>query len=319
MWNTRTKFLAGLGVVVVALSAALIAGQTTIKPWLFSQALPADYFSHFDYIKPALYQVSGPVYAFEKGFTRSLVLRTPEGVAVIDTFSDKHAAAMVEAIAKQFPGEKIRWVVFSHNHLDHLRGSSLIAGAEVIGHADVNKLVADWPDVAKTVAPVTRAIEGDQTLVFGGVEVQALYMPYSHSHTLYGFYVPSARVVFAPDMMFVRMVPPFDFPDHYYPGYIRALDRLIALDAEHYVPSHGDRGDRNAMIAFRNMTVDFQTAVREQFVARGVELAVDGPQSREVLRAVYAKLQPKYGDWHGFDAMFVPKFGRHLGGAYLGY
>jgi len=319
MWNTRTKILAGVGAIAVALSAALFMGQSTIKPWLFSQALPADYFSHFDYIKPALYRVSGPVYAFEKGFTRSLVLRTPEGVAVFDTFSKEHTKAMADAIAKEFPGEKVRWVVFSHNHLDHVRGSAALTGAEVIGHTEVNTLVGDWKDIATDVAPVARTIEGDQTLVLGGIEVQALYMPFSHSHTLYGFHMPSAGVVFAPDMMFVKMVPPFDFPDHYYPGYIRALDRLIALNAAHYVPSHGDRGDHAALVAFRNMTVDFQTAVREEFVARGVELAVDGPQAREVLRAVYAKLQPKYGDWHGFDAMFVPKFGRHLGGSYLGY
>ena len=319
MWSTRTKVLAGLGIAAVTLSAALFAGQSTIKPWLFSQAMPVDYFAHFDRIKPALYQVSGPVYAFEKGFTRSLVLRTPEGVAVFDTFNKGHTTAMAEAIAAAFPGEKIRWVVLSHNHLDHVRGSTTLTGAEVIGHAEVNKLVADWQDIASDVAPITRAIEGDQALVLGGIEVQALYMPFSHSHTLYGFHIPSAGVVFAPDMMFVKMVPPFDFPDHYYPGYVRALDRLIALNAAHYVPSHGDRGDRDALIAFRNMTVDFQTAIREQFIARGVETAVNGDQMRQALRAVYAKLQPKYGDWHGFDAMFVPKFGRHFGGAYLGY
>lgn len=319
MWNTRTRLLAGLGVAAAIVIAAVFTGQTTIKTWIFSQAMPADYFSHFAHIKPALYRVSGPVYAFEFGFTRSLVLRTPDGVAVFDTFSEKHTAAMTDAIARQFPGESIRWVVFSHNHLDHVRGSNVLKDAEAIGHADIDKLVADWPDVGKGVAPVTRAIEGDQTLMLGGIEVQALYMPFSHSHTLYGFYVPSAGVVFAPDMMFVKLVPPFDFPDHYYPGYIRALDRLIALNAAHYVPSHGERGDRDAMIAFRDMTVDFQTAVREEFVTRGVEVAVDGPQAREALRAVYTKLQPKYGHWHGFDAMFVPKFGRHFGGAYLGY
>lgn len=315
----RMKLLAGLGIAGVVLVAAVILGQNAIKPWLFSQAMPADYFAHYDRIKPALYQVSGPVYAFEKGFTRSLVLRTAEGVAVFDTFNEKHATAMAEAIAKQFPGEKVLWVVLSHNHLDHVRGSNVFAGAEVIGHTDVNELVGDWQDVAKDVAPITRAIEGDQTLTLGGIDVQALYLPFSHSHTLYGFHIPSAGVVFAPDLMFVKLVPPFDFPDHYYPGYVRALDRLIALNAAHYVPSHGDRGDHAALVAFRNMTVDFQSAIREEFVKRGTETAIDSAQMREILRNAYAKLQPKYGDWHGFDAMFVPKFGRHFGGTYLGY
>ena len=40
----------------------------------------------------------------------------------------------------------------------------------------------------------------------------------SLSHTLDGFYIASAGV--APDMMFVKTLPPFDFPDFYDPGYI---------------------------------------------------------------------------------------------------
>jgi glyoxylase-like metal-dependent hydrolase (beta-lactamase superfamily II) len=319
MSATARNYLLG-GFATVALLMALGVGfGTPITGWLYSQAMPSNYFSHFKTIKPALYQVSGPVYAFENGFTRSLVLRTPEGIAIFDTFGEEHAAAMKAATGKEFPGEPIRWVVFSHNHLDHIRGSAALGAAEVIGHAEINLLVADWPDAGKGIAQVTRPITGDQTLQLGGVEVRALYMPFSHSHTLYGIHIPAANVVFCPDMMFVKTLPPFDFPDFYYPGYIRALDRLIALNAEHYVPSHTGRGTRDDLIAYRNMTVDFQAAVREQLVNRGMEAAANEAALRESLRAAYAKLQPKYGDWHGFDEMFVPKFGRHYGGTYLGY
>jgi len=318
---TRSRILAIAGIVTIAaISAiALFAGGTTARKWIFSQAIPPAYFSHFDTIAPALYQVSGPVYAFEKGFTRSLVLRTPEGVAIFDTFNEEHAAAMKDAITRQFPGEAIRWTILSHNHLDHIRGSALLGAQEVIGHKDVNTLVADWPDTGKGIATVTRTIEGDQTLTLGGIEVQALYMPYSHSHTLYGFFVPSAGVVYAPDMMFVKTLPPYDFPDFYYPGYIRALDRLIALNAAHYVPSHTWRGTRADMVDYRNMAVDFQTTVKEELLARGIESATDGPAVQEALRAAYNRLEPKYGKWHGFNEMFVPKYGRHVGGTYLGY
>lgn len=316
---TRWRILGGLAVVLVVVAGLVLGNGTALMSFVFSQAMPASYFSHFSYIKPSLYQVSGPVYAFEHGFTRSLVLRTPGGIAVFDTFNEDHAASMKAAIEKQFPGEAVRWVVLSHNHLDHVRGSALFTGAEVIGHADVNMLVKDWPEAGKGIAPVTRAIAGDQTLDLGGVEVQALYMPYSHSHTLYGFFVPSASVVFAPDMMFVKTVPPFDFPDFYYPGYIRALDRLIALNAAHYVPSHADRGTLQDLIDYRSMAVEFQTVVRDEILSRGVESPTDGPALKASLRAAYAKLEPKYGKWHGFNDMFVPKFGRHVGGTYLGY
>jgi glyoxylase-like metal-dependent hydrolase (beta-lactamase superfamily II) len=316
---TRRRILVGLGSALLVIGGLVWSNQTSLTSFVFSQAMPAAYFSHFNTIQPSLYQVSGPVYAFEKGFTRSLVLRTPQGVAIIDTFSDAHAAAMKAAIEKEFPGEAVRWVILSHNHLDHVRGSALFSGAEVIGHADVNMLVKDWPEAGRGIASVTHPITGDQTLDLGGLEVQAMYMPYSHSQTLYGFYVPSAGVVFAPDMMFVKTLPPFDFPDFYYPGYIRALDRLIALNAAHYVPSHAGRGSRQDLIDYRDMAVEFQTVVRDEILSRGVESPTDGPALKASLRAAYAKLEPKYGSWHGFNDMFVPKFGRHVGGTYLGY
>lgn len=305
--------------VVIFLLVMLWSNGSQLRALLFSQAMPTTYFSHFDYIQPSLYQVSGPVYAFERGFTRSLVLRTNEGIAVIDTFSDEHAAALKLSIQKAFSGEPVRWVIFSHNHLDHIRGSAIFTGAEVIAHADTNALVHDWPEAGKGIATVTRSITGDQTLLLGNLEVRALYMPYSHSHTLYGFYVPSASSVYAPDMMFVKTLPPFDFPDFYYPGYIRALDRLIALNADHYIPSHTGRGSKQDLVDYRDMTVAFQTVVRREILSRGVESPTDGPALREALRAAYAELQPKYGSWHGFNDMFVPKFGRHVGGTYLGY
>lgn len=302
--------------VFIALGLAIF--QTPLKGWILSRAMPQSYFGHFETIKPALYQVSGPVYAFEHGFARSLVLRTPGGVAIFDTFAVKHAMEMKETIEREFPGEEIKWVVHSHNHLDHIRGSSVFEGAEIIGHEDVNQLIGDWPHAAQTVAATTRPLSGDQTITLGDVDIKALYMPFSHSHTLYAFYIPSEDVVFAPDMMFVKTVPPFGFPDFYYPGYIRALDRIIDLDATHYVPSHGWRGNRDDLITFRDMTTGFHEVIERELLAR-IDRAEEDATIGEILRVAYPALKAEYGDWHGFEAMFVAKFGRHLGGSFLGY
>ncbi len=302
---------------IVGLNQALTS--KAFKKTIFAQAMPENYFAEFSRIQPSLYSVSGQVYAFEKGFSRSMVLRTSEGIAVFDTFDEPHMLALKGAVEETFPGEPVRWLVFSHNHLDHIRGSTVFPKADVIGHGDVNQLVSDWPKVNAGVAPVTQFITGDQTLQFGDVKVEALYMPFSHSSTMYGFHVPSEGVVFAPDMMFVNAVPPFGFPDFYYPGYIRALDRLIALEATHYIPSHMDRGNLENLIAFRDMTVDFQSVVEDEYMKISPEKFIRGEGMKEAITAAYERLEPKYGHVHGFDDMFIPKFGRHLGGTYLGY
>lgn len=312
----------GLGValaLIALIAVGVTLGANSIRKEIFAQAMPEGYFAEFGRIKPDLYKVSGSTYAFEKEFARSMILRTPEGIAVFDTFDTAHMKALKVALETQFPGEPVRWIVLSHNHLDHTRGSDVFPEAEVIGHKDVNTLVADWPKVNKDVAQVTREISEDQKLTLGGIEVEALYMPFSHSSTLYGFHVPSDSVVFAPDMMFVNAVPPFGFPDFYYPGYIRALDRLIAVDAKHYVPSHMDRGTRDDLIAYRNMTVDFQDVVEDEYNKIDPEDFIKGIGMRDAIRSAYDRLEPKYGEVHGFNDMFVPKFGRHFGGTYLGY
>ena len=47
------------------------------------------------------------------------------------------------------------------------------------------------------------------------------------------------------------------------------------------------------------------------------------PEGSETIKAVfdvaYPELKEKYGDWHGFDAMFVPQFVGQLGKTFLGY
>ncbi len=314
----RLAILVLIGVVgIFAFGQAL--NSKAFKKAIFAQAMPESYFAEFTRIEPLIYPVSGPVFAFEREFARSMILRTPEGIAVFDTFDTPHMLALKSALEEKFPGEPVRWLVLSHNHLDHIRGSDVYPDAEVIGHKDINQLVADWPKVNTDVAKVTQEITGDQTLTIGGISVEALYMPFSHSSTIYGFHIPTESVVFAPDMMFVNAVPPFGFPDFYYPGYIRALDRLIAVGANHYIPSHMDRGTREDLIAFRDMTVEFQNVVEDEYLKIDPEDFIRGEGMRTAVKSAYDRLEPKYGHVHGFNDMFVPKFGRHFGGTYLGY
>jgi len=294
-----------------------VGGEKGVRKEIFAQAMPVTYFEPYADRPAEFKQISGNVYAFTYGFSRSLVLDTSEGLAVFDTFHAKFAQTLKAALEEEFPGKPIKWVIYSHNHLDHIRGSVVLEAEEVIGHRLVNYFASDWAH-ATDIAPVTRPVDGDTVMTLGGIDVEFLYMPHSHSETIYGFHIPSESAVFAADMMFVRAVPPFDFPDFYYPGYVRALDRLIALDADHYVPSHLDEGSRQDLIDFRNMTVAFHEAIQAE-LAKNNYNASQGDKMRAGLKAAYDKLEPEYGDWHGFNEMFVPKFGRHWGGLYLGY
>jgi len=66
------------------------------------------------------------------------------------------------------------------------------------------------------------------------------------------------------------------------------------------------------------MMVDFRETVLEALSPYEYD-AANGERLRTVLKKVYPKLAEKYGHRTGFDAMFVPHFGREAAGIYLGY
>ncbi len=305
---------AGLGFVALAWMAT---GGDPMR-FVLRQALPTDYFEREVALPDGWYPVAERLYGFKHGFNRALIVDSGEGLAVIDTFSPRLTAVLREELARRFPGVPVRWVFYSHHHLDHIRGAAALAPAEIVAHADLMRFVADFPEQARQVAPPTRTVEGDQVLQLGAVEMHMLFMPDSHSRTLYAFHFPAQRVVLAPDMAFVRSFPPFGLPDWYYPGYMRALDRIAALDFDTIVPSHAAPAPKAEFLAFRGMLADFREAAHTALMQCGGE-ATDGTLMQDIFDEVYPRLAARYGDWHGFHAMFVPHFFGQIGGEYLGY
>jgi len=303
---------------VIGAALLLVASSDIgIKGTLFRQAIPAAYFEPYNDFPPTLEPVTANVYSFRVGFNRGLVVDSDAGIAVFDTFNPEFAAALKSVIAERFPGKHVQWVFYSHHHFDHIRGAQVLEPAHIVGHHEINATLDDWPHAAD-IARVTDPINGDTEMMLGSTRVQLLFMPRSHSLSLYGIYLPEHDVVFAPDMMFVRTMPPFGFPDWYYPGYIKALDRLIALDAAHYVPSHFDNGGHADLVDYRNMMVSFRDTIATGLSRYGYD-AASGDTLRKVFDEAYPVLRERYGEWHGFDAMFVPHFGGQAGGTYLGF
>ena len=167
---------------VIAISAcaalAIIFGvdATVIKKKIFQQAMPLGYFEPYSSLPAKFENVSGPIYSFRYGFNRGLVVDTDEGLAVFDTFNREYAAALIEQLRESFPGKQVKWVFYSHHHLDHVRGAAILGPQVVVGHSDVNPSLDDWPH-AKDILRVTAPFDGDSDLVLGAVQLKMLYMP----------------------------------------------------------------------------------------------------------------------------------------------
>jgi len=274
------------------------------------------YFTPPDGVDDLLEEVTDGVYSYRLGFERNLVIDTPDGWVIVDCFSEEFAEGLHAALKKQAPDKRVKALIYSHYHLDHITGGAVLEPEEVVAPSIVRSYWADL-DVSE-VLPPTHWWNGDGQLAYGGVAIDAVYLGRSHTDTLYAFHVPSKGVLFTPDSAFVRMIPPGGLPQTYAPGHIRALDRMLSLSFEHWVPSHGwDLGTPEQLREFRDMVVYTREICDAQVRRHG--LFPDGETRAQMLFETLEPFEERYGDWYGFDAQAVPWLGRHFVGVGIGY
>ncbi|MCR9143720.1 MAG: MBL fold metallo-hydrolase [bacterium] len=262
-------------------------------------------------------RLSPDVFSYQKGFNRNLVLRTSAGFVVIDCFNPDFARGLADELRERFPGESVHTLIYSHYHLDHVRGGAELAPARVIGHRDLKKYWRFLELDRDGILPLTREINGDTRLNIGGLELRLLDMGLSHTDTLFAVHLPESRVLFAPDLGFVRSLPPAGLPDMYYPGYIAALERLAKIDFDTYVPSHFQTGKRADLREYLTFLKETRALVRKAYDRHG-PIAEPGAAGH-YYDEIYLPLKAKYGDWVGFDEMILPFLVRNFAGVYLGY
>lgn len=256
------------------------------------------------------------VYTFQWNWYRNLIVVTEVGLVVIDPMNAEMSAALSNELAQQFPGWKVHTLIYSHYHLDHTGGGAALSPSNVIAH---EKCQTYWDAVEHaSVLPPTRYISGDTTLNIGGVEIHALYMGLSHTDTLYAFHFPSERLLFTADLGLVKAMAPDGVPDRYAPGYLAAMNRLLTLDFDTFVPSHFGYGKKQDLADWRDMMEMGRKLARDAIRNAG-SVGLRDDQMGKYFDAVYYPMRERYGHWHGFDQMFVLNIVRDLIGEALGH
>src|SRR5690606_479301 len=149
-------------------------------------------------------------------------------------------------------------VLMTHYHADHLYGLQVwkAAGARIIAHRRALEYLYSHTAALRLQAsldegllePGTHAvaadewIDGDRTLVVGGVRFELLYVGPAHTPDDLAVYVPSERLLYAGDLVFRGRVPFVGEADSR--NWIASLDRLLALPTRVVVPGHGPHSTR---------------------------------------------------------------------------
>jgi glyoxylase-like metal-dependent hydrolase (beta-lactamase superfamily II) len=324
----KALLIAGSAIVVTV--GALYASVPALKNTAMTKvvgSIPGEFFHPFEISKSQFAQAAPGIWWFSTKYTRSLIADTGDGLVVFDCFNATHAKEMREAIERNLIGNvrstRIRALVYSHHHFDHIRGGAPLSPEMVVADRDVAGHLTEGWGVDQILRP-TKALNDPDALKIGTLNVQSIDLGRGHADRLWAFYFPDAKLLFAPDLAFVKTLPPFNLPDTNYVGLQRQMRESLALPWDKWVPSHFQvsidgkpYATRADFVAYQGMMRDFQLWTREGFAKYGVP--VEAKKAEQIYTFVRTRAQAKYGDWVGFDSMSLPLMLQYLSATYLGF
>lgn len=212
---------------------------------------------------------------------------TSDGVVVIDTPQLPTKATEMRAEAEEHG--RIRYVINTEHHVDHIFGNYFFRGAgEVVHHQGVyDRFMVVEPQLdpfayAAEAIPTddpageelfpdretyytdpnygSVVFSGDLTLHVGGHTFELLHTP-GHTPGQIAVHVPEERVVFTGDTVFSQCQTWLMTSD--VDQWLASLERLWALDVDHVVPGHGPVTDQKYLDQQRAVLLEWKTAVAQ--------------------------------------------------------
>ena len=236
-------------------------------------------------------QLSESLYTFRYEGTRNIFLVTDEGVIATDPISPEAAKAFRQEIAK-VTDQPVRYVVYSHQHWDHILGGSVFKdeGATFISHQ--NCVSHFFRRIHPDLVLPDQVTQSNHKLILGDRVLELLYFGENHGDCLLVMHMPAERMIFVNDLVTPGFIGLGTLPD-YEPGqYLRTLREIEALDFDEMIGGHGPpRAPKSAVSDRRRWLETIMNAVKH-------ELDAGTPRAE-----IAGKLEfPEFKDVAGYDS-----------------
>lgn len=210
--------------------------------WLLAASMAPDASCQSD-DRYAIERVAGSVYRFSAGPYHSVFMVGSEGIVVADPIDRDAARFLREELAERFD-VPIRYLVYSHNHPDHVLGGDVIdnEAVTVVAHA------AAAADIARTRLPTARpelTFRETMTIDLGDHSVELRYHGPNNGRGSISMRFLPANVLHVVDWIVIGRMPYRDLPGYDIEGMIRSTREVLSLPAfDHFVGGHADNGTR---------------------------------------------------------------------------
>nr|BBH95346.1 hypothetical protein KTA_35450 [Thermogemmatispora argillosa] len=263
-----------------------------------------------------LHDLGNDLYAYLQppgtwGLSNAGLIADGQATLLVDTLFDlKLTREMLETMKRAVPAaSQIGTVVNTHANGDHCYGNQLLANAEIIASEQAAiemredpperlhmllSQTANLPQLQRflqrafgafdfsniTLTPPTRTFSGELTLHVGSKEVRLIEVGPAHTRGDIIVYVPSDRVLFSGDILFIGGHPiMWAGPTA---NWLRACDLILQLDPEIIVPGHGPITDKRGVSEVKGYLQYVYNEARKRYEAgmSALEAARDIPLDR---------------------------------------
>ena len=237
------------------------------------------------------------VYSYFLNGYNSLVVVSEDGVLITDPADDARAAALKGALA-ELTDAPVTWIAMSHEHYDHVGGTSVFPGAQIACHLNC-QAIFDLDPTGSAPESVDLVFSDYESIQMGDIAVEMHYLGPGDGDATAVIYLPREQVAFTSDLYEPRELTHGMFlDDSNSTGRQHILNTMSGWPLTHAITSHSDNTDPASLYENARFLNDLRAAVEEAVgnsetggFGAVVELYMDPSPVR----------LPQYSDWDGYE------------------
>ena len=234
-------------VLFTSVGAALLATAVIGPALAQQQAQPPAQQPQRPQIETRKVEGTDNVYIFRNGNHQAMFVVTKDGVIATDPVAYGRPTGGQQYIdeIKKVSDKPIKYLIYSHNHYDHIAGGKAFkdAGAKIVAHRNVKVRLEPLKD-PNTPLPDELVTDRGRTIRLGGTELQLKYVGKNHSDSTLVMLLPKEKIVFVVDLLPVGRVPGRGMIDFYPLEAEESIKKILAMNWDRLIPGHPDSGGR---------------------------------------------------------------------------
>jgi glyoxylase-like metal-dependent hydrolase (beta-lactamase superfamily II) len=194
-------------------------------------------------------QLKSNVYMAVGGGGNSGIIIGDDGVIVVDAKTTPAAGQQLLAEIAKLTPKKVTHVILTHSDGDHVNGLAAFPdGLTIIAHENNKKeqeaaLAAGGRGAPPANRLPNRVVSQDkEALTIDGEQIELYHWAPAHTSGDLVVYLPAEKIVFTGDIIATQLADPIIHLEKHgsSEGWVTTTKGIVGLDADQFVPGHGD-------------------------------------------------------------------------------